>query len=333
MIAGVLFALGASVFTASASVTQRFAAAPEPGELSFSLRLVKVLIHKPLWFAGILCMIMGFGFQLAALRVSSLTIVQPVIATELLLVFGFLALRSRKRVRARDWVAAVAMAFGLALFLGIAHPLVGSESPSVSHWLVGALVTFGASVIFWMLAKIPSYSGRPASPARQAALLAVAAGAAWGFVAAVIKEMSVHLAAGPYAVLTNWSPYVLLLSGAWAFFLLSNAFQAGPLAASQPGLTVVDPLVASLLGVFLFGDRIRHDHIQMIGELLALLVLVGGVVLLSRSQLVQGASAERAESTDDPEGTSGSDQRIRSNEIAVSGSGGNGGGKLPASAT
>ncbi len=295
MIDGVVLALVASVFTASASVTQRFAAAPETGDLSLSLKLIRALIRKPIWFLGILCMILGFGFQLAALRVSSLSLVQPVIAAELLLVFAFLALRSPRHVQKRDWLAATAMAIGLAVFLGIARPQGGTHNAPVAMWLVAALCTVGAAAVFWTLAQVPLSSRQP-SPARQAALLATAAGVAWGFVAAVIKELSSHLAGGPYAVFTNWSPYVLLLAGAGAFFLLSNAFQAGPLAASQPSLTIVDPLVASILGVFLFKDRIRHDPLQIVGESVALVVLVGGVILLSRSNLVQGESAERAES-------------------------------------
>ncbi len=295
MIAGVVLALVASVFTASASVTQRFAAAPAPGDVAFSLRLIHYLMRKPVWFIGILCMIAGFIFQVAALRVGSLSLVQPVIATELLLVFGFLALRSPRRVQRRDWFAALAMAVGLASFLGIAHPQGGSNHATHSLWLVAGLVTLGATVVFWTLARLPLRNGRAPSPSRRAALLAVAAGIAWGFVAAVIKELSGHLAGGPYAVFTNWSPYVLLLAGAGAFFLLSNAFQAGPLAASQPALTVVDPLVASMLGMLLFRDRIRHDPVELIGELIALVILVAGVVMLSRSSLVQGDAAERTE--------------------------------------
>lgn len=333
MIDGVMLALVASVFTASASVTQRFAAAPETGELSLSLKLIRALVRKPIWFVGILCMILGFGFQLAALRVSSLSLVQPVIAAELLLVFAFLALRSPQRVQRRDWAAAIAMAIGLAVFLGIARPQGGTHGASVAIWLVAALCTVAAAAVFWTLARIP-LSSRTPSPARQAALLATAAGVAWGFVAAVIKELSSHLAGGPYAVFTNWSPYVLLLAGAGAFFLLSSAFQAGPLAASQPSLTIVDPLVASTLGVFLFRDRIRHDPLEIVGESAALLVLVGGVILLSRSALVQGSSAERAEGIEGaemaeagPEPTGAEDSRTDSVAYV------DGAGNVPASAT
>jgi drug/metabolite transporter (DMT)-like permease len=74
-------------------------------------------------------------------------------------------------------------------------------------------------------------------------------------------------------------------------FLASNAFQAGSLAASQPGLTIVDPLVASLLGVVLFGERLNHHPAALAGEVVAIVVLVISVVLLSRSPLVQDEGA------------------------------------------
>lgn len=289
---GLLLALVASAFTASASVAQRFAAAPAPGELAFSWRLIRFLVHRPIWFVGILCMIAGFGFQVAALRVSSLSLVQPVIATELLLVFGFLALRNPRRVQPRDWLAAVGMALGLGCFLAIADPSGGVNHASHVMWVVAGVSAFGAAAVVCVLARIPFGPRRTPSPSRQAALLAIAAGIAWGFVAAVIKELSGHLSGGLYGVLTNWSPYVLIASGAAALFLASNAFQAGSLAASQPGLTIVDPLVASTLGVVLFGEHIRHDPLQLVGEGLALVVLVASVILLGRSQLVQGQAAD-----------------------------------------
>ena len=74
--------------------------------------------------------------------------------------------------------------------------------------------------------------------------------------AAVIKELSAHLGGGPGAVFSTWSLYVLIAAGAVTMLLASHALAAGPLAASQPGFTILDPLTASLLGVFLFGEHI-----------------------------------------------------------------------------
>jgi hypothetical protein len=70
-------------------------------------------------------------------------------------------------------------------------------------------------------------------------------------------------------------------------YLASNAFQAGSLAASQPGLTIVDPLVASALGVVLFGERIDVHPWAVAGEVVAIAVIVTSVVVLARSPLVR----------------------------------------------
>ncbi len=263
---GLVLALAASVFTAAASVAQRYAAAPAPGETSFSWRLVLFLIRRPIWFLGILCMILGFVFQVAALREADLSLVQPVIATELILVFAFLAVRNRARVHRRDWAAAAAMAVGLGGFLALADPSGGTDLAPHHLWIEAGLVIFGAAAIVCGLAMVPLGRGRRPSSSRRAALLAVSAGILWGLVAAVVKELSGHLSGGLYGVFTNWSPYALLIVGAAAFFLTSNAFQAGSLAASQPGLTIVDPLVASCLGAVLFGERIRHQPWEVAGE-------------------------------------------------------------------
>jgi len=288
MILEILLALVASLFTATASVAQRVAAAPAPGELTFSWRLLTFLLKRPIWFLGIVCMIAGFLFQLAALHFGQLTLVQPVIATELLFVFAYLAIRSRNQVHVRDWVAAGGMALGLGGFLFLADPSGGQAgTATMSTWFQAAGATFGAVAIIVVAAYLRYGPGANANPARKAAMLSVAAGASWGFMAAVIKELSVHVNQGAAAVFTNWSPYVLVAGGAISMYLVTIAFQAGPLAASQPGLTICDPLVASLLGVTIFGDHIRHGPWALTGEVIAALVLGASVILLSRSQLIQ----------------------------------------------
>ena len=64
---------------------------------------------------------------------------------------------------------------------------------------------------------------------------------------------------------------------------------AGP--ASQPGFIILDPLAASLLGVFLFGEHIRTDAAALAGQALALAVVIAGAAALSRSSLIAGENA------------------------------------------
>src|SRR5690242_7160469 len=103
---------------------------------------------------------------------------------------------------------------------------------------------------------------------------------------APIKELSSHLSDGIDALVTTWSLYLLLAAGAATMLLAAHALASGPLAASQPGFTIVDPLTASLLGVFLFGEHIRTGAGALAGEALALAVVIAGAATLSRSCLL-----------------------------------------------
>jgi drug/metabolite transporter (DMT)-like permease len=209
------------------------------------------------------------------------------LAAELLLVFGYLAVAGSRRVRRRDWLATAAMSAGLGVFLALASPSGGLLHAPGHSWLLAGLATAG--VVLSALAVAFGLGGRSgASRSRQAALLGAATGIAWGFMAAVIKELSSHLDNGIGAIVFAWSLYVLVVAGAATMLLASHALAAGPLAASQPGFTIMDPLAASLLGVFLFGEHIRTGAWDLAGEALALAVVVAGAVILSRSCLTLG---------------------------------------------
>jgi hypothetical protein len=187
-------------------------------------------------------------------------------------------------VKRRDWLATAAMSAGLGVFLSLASPSGGRLHAAGHSWLLAGLATAG--VVLAALAVAFGLGGRPdASRSRRAALLGAATGIAWGFMAAVIKELSSHLDGGAGAVVSAWSLYVLIVAGAATMLLASHALAAGPLAASQPGFTIMDPLAASLLGVFLFGEHIRTGAWDLAGEALALAVVVAGAVILSRSCL------------------------------------------------
>jgi hypothetical protein len=284
----VLLAVAASLCTATASVCQRIGARSSEAA-GFDIWLVFRLARRPIWLLGVASMILGFAFQLTALRFGALALVQPILALELLFVFGYLAVlgSGRIKVRRRDWLAAAAMSAGIGLFLWLASPSGGRLHAPGSLWLLSGLITFG--VVLAALAVGFGLGNRAgASRSRRAAVLGAATGISWGFVAAIIKELSSHLGDGIGAIFSTWSLYALVIVGAATMLLASHALAAGPLAASQPGFTVLDPLSASLLGVFLFGEHIRTGMADLAGEAVALAIIFAGASALSHSCLILG---------------------------------------------
>jgi drug/metabolite transporter (DMT)-like permease len=285
----VLLALAASFCTATASLAQRQGAKSVQTTGGFDARLLLRLVRRPVWLLGILSMIGGFAFQLTALRYGPLALVQPILSVELLLVFGFLAFTGRRKVRVkvRDFVGATAMSAGVAVFLRLASPSGGRLHAAGSSWLLAGLATLGVVLAALAVAFRPGNHAAAAS-SRRAGILGAATGIAWGFVAAVIKELSSHLGQGLGAVFSTWSLYVLLVVGAAAMLLATQALAAGPLAASQPGFTILDPLAASLLGVFLFSEHVQTGSWDLAGEALALALVAVGAATLSRSCFILG---------------------------------------------
>ena len=221
----IVLSLAASLCTATASICQRIGARRlehEGGHQvhGFDPLLVFRLARQPAWLLGFCSMLAGFAFQVSALHFGPLALVQPILAVELLFVFGYLA-------------------------------------------------------------------------------------------TAVIKEFSSHVSGGLAAIFTNWSAYVLMVVGAAAMLLASHAVAAGPLAASQPGFTIGDPVTAVLLGVLVFGERLGASPAALAVELLGLIVLASGVWTLSGSWLIIGAESGRADCKPGESGERATQELIR----------------------
>ncbi len=287
----IAFALLASLCTATSSICQRLGARDSQPR-GVDPWLVFRLARRPIWLAGIASMILGFVFQLTALHYGALALVQPILALELLFVFGYMAFLGSRTVRRRDWLAAASMSAGLGLFLFAASPSGGRQHAPPSLWLLAGLITL-AVVVGGLAVAFGLGHRSPRSAPQRAAILGALTGVSWGFVAAIIKEFSYHLNHGLTGIFTNWSVYALIGAGAASLLLASHALAAGPLAASQPGFTILDPLAASLLGLFLFGEHFEAGTIDLFLEALALALLVAGVSALSHSHLIDGEDDTR----------------------------------------
>ena len=97
----ILLAVAASVCTATASLCQR-KGAKDNETAGFDVRLLVRLARRPAWLLGIAAMMAGFVFQITALRFGDLALVQPILAAELLFVFGYLAIAGTRRVTGRS---------------------------------------------------------------------------------------------------------------------------------------------------------------------------------------------------------------------------------------
>jgi len=293
-----LLAVLAACANATSSVLQRKAGRNVPKRQNLSLQLVWSLAHEPVWFGGILAVIGGFLLQAAALGGGDLSVVEPILVFELP---ATLILASRvfgTRMRAREWGAAAGMTAGLAALVYLLSPAAGRpESVRWYTWAagIGVNLAFVAVMVGWGR-RGPAGKGPRSgqTSARQAAVLAVAAGATFGLTAALIKSVTATFARGLGVLLTSWQLYAMIVAGALGLFLVQSALNAGRLVVAQPGFTLADPIVSILWGVLVFHEQIRTGWYLALA-VVAGLVMVAGVFALARSPLLEGEPSETGE--------------------------------------
>ena len=288
-----VLAVLAACANATSSVLQRKANRDLPGEDSLRLRLILRLLRRPVWFAGVVGVVVGFVLQAAALANGELSVVEPILVFELPLTLVLASSVFRSRLHGREWAAALGMTVGLATMLYFLSPSPGdSRDVPWRVWAagIGANLAVVACAVERGRRNRSGLTGRVRA-GRRAAAFGVAAGCQFGLTAALIKGTTDRYAAeGPGALLTGWQSYATAVSGLLAMFLLQSAMQAGSLIAAQPGLTLSDPLVSILWGVVVFGEQVSTG--------VHLLIAVLGGVLMGFSVLVLTRSPVLAETED-----------------------------------
>ena len=102
--------------------------------------MARYLVRDRLWLIGTAAAVAGFGFQAAALHYGRLSVVQPVLVTELIFVLLLRSLWLRQRVRPAAWGSAGLTCISLAVFLVAAEPRGGNPSPTPSCFRVRLLL-------------------------------------------------------------------------------------------------------------------------------------------------------------------------------------------------
>ena len=271
----VIFALAAALANAVHLMTQH-AASAGVSETHRGRELVTFLIRHPLWLLGAAAAAAGFAFQAVALHSGQLSIVQPLLVTELVFALVLRRFWVRQHIAKLAWTAAFVTCAALAVFLTVADPHGGHRQPAAAHWVAGLALFGGVVAVLAVLA-------RWGSPVRRAALYATAASITWALMAAFIKATTeVVAASGLVGMLTHWPVYALCASAVIGSVLQQAALQVGPLSVSQPLIVVVDPAVAIVLSVWIFDERFTVGVAQKAIAAVAFCAMAVGVVVLSR---------------------------------------------------
>jgi drug/metabolite transporter (DMT)-like permease len=277
LVAAILFAFG-TVLQQRVAVT---ATDEEAAKAGFLLQLAR----KPQWLVGIATDGGGLVCQAWALAVGRLVVVQPILAASLVFALPIGARLSNRRVSRRQFLAALTVAGGLAIFLVVANPGGGRPDATTKAWLVSIAI---CAVCCAPLAAL----GWRARPALKAALIGAAAGILFGLCAALIKSTVERFHGGVWHVVLDWHIWALVVIGYVSMALGQTSLQAGRLAPAIATQTALDPVTSVVLGVLAFDEGIHTSTLGVIAALAGIAVMIGGIVALAGTQRQpQGAAA------------------------------------------
>ncbi len=272
----IVFALLAALSNAVNVTTQHIASISDP-KRSKGWRLVVYLFSSPLWLLGWVALAGAFVFQAVSLHRGEMSVVQPLLVTELVFVLVLRRVVVHQAIRAITWWAAGLTCVMLTLFVAMSEPQGGNDFPSSHAWVVATAVTVGAATVLAIL-------GMRGSPVRRAALLGSSTAIMWALVATFIKTMTQTLAQyGIAGMFTHWPVYALAASGLGAEILNQAALHVGPLSTSQPFLVIVDPIVSIAFSVWIFEEYFTPSAVRITLAALAFAGMCAAVTILIRT--------------------------------------------------
>lgn len=266
----VLLSLISAVAYAAGAIVQERVATAGDGRSFAPLR-------NRVWWVAVALNGVGAVLHVVALAYGPLSLVQPLGALTIVFALPMAALFARRRARATAWRGALMATVGLAGLLALtgnkeSHTLGGPEQ------LMLATVTFGGVALLVLVAK----GMRP--PVVRSVVLAGAAGVAFGIASVFTKTVAMQWASG--SVGAGLPSLVVIAALASAGLLLSqSAYRGAGLTAPLATVTVVNPVIASAVGITLFGEQFQHGTA---GALLALacgVVAAGGLIMLMTERL------------------------------------------------
>lgn len=282
----VLLALSAACCMGFGFVLQQQAAQQAPLKDFLSPRLLVDLAKVPRWLAGLALVIAGMPLGALALAMGDLSLVEPLLATNLLFALTLSQRRTRQPLGRQGWWGLVLLAGGVTAFLLAGQPRQGSRiTDPVRHWLILGVLA-GLALFLTALAKRSRLVVTPV-------LLGTAAGLLYGMQDALTRMSGLLFSdGGLVGLLSSWEPYGVVLFALSGMLLVQSAFETAPLRMSLPAVTAAEPLAGIACGVGFLGDQLRTTPAALAGQVTGLVAVVTGIFLLGmHPAMPRGASA------------------------------------------
>ncbi len=273
-----LIALCAALASAIGSVIRQRSAQEITDEKVGHFALFGKSLRDTRWWLGSGGAIANYALLAVALGLGSVTLVTALQVTALLFAMPIYARLTHHKVTRWEWTWAVLLAVALAVFVAVGEPKAAHSRGTLTAWLIVSAVTVPLLVLCVLGARL--WHGRPVA----AVLLAVVAGSSLAVLAVLTKGVVDTLGSGLGAVLRTPEVYAYLPVAVVGMIFQQSAFRAGALTASMPTFTVVEPVVASALGVTVLGETLDAHGLRILALVGAAMLVIGATWAMARGK-------------------------------------------------
>lgn len=293
---GIASAVGASVLYNLSIALQALEARAVSSEHSLRVSLIGKLARNRRWLGATALGLAGWPLEIGALLLAPLTVVQPCLASGLILLLWLGATRLGERPGWREGVAVSAIVAGVA-GVALAAPERTTDHAGAAA-IAAALVLVAIPVLapYALRARIrhsPHQEGVKVGWANTIGTLTVlSAGCGYAWTAIASKLLTDELAAGAILVAVAWLATAAASEGL-ALLSEMSALQSRPATHVAPTMFAVQILVPVLLAPLIFGESWGDTPLGGVALVASMAIAVAGTILLAGSRTV-GAVIESA---------------------------------------
>jgi hypothetical protein len=283
---GIVSAVGASLLYNASIALQALEAREVPGEHSLRLSLIGKLVRNKRWLGATALGLVGWPLEIVALLLAPLTVVQPCLASGLILLLWLGATRLGEAPGRREFVAVAAIVIGVGGVAWAAPERTTHHAGTMAIAVALAVVAIPIALPYLMRRRTGAIG----------ALMVISAGFGYAWTAIASKLLTDELAAGAIVVAAAWLATAAVSEGL-ALLSEMSALQRRAATHVAPTMFAVQILVPVLLAPLIFGESWGDAPLGGIALVAFMAVAVGGTVLLAGSRSV-GAVIEAAHPDD-----------------------------------
>jgi drug/metabolite transporter (DMT)-like permease len=286
---GIVAAVGASLLYNTSIALQALQARRVGEEHTLRVSLLGRLVRNRRWLGATALGLAGWPLEIVALLLAPLTVVQPCLASGLILLLWLGATRLGEAPGRREFVAVAAIVAGVTGVALTAPERTTDHAGAAAIALALVLVAIPVLAPYALRARFrhsPPQGGVNVGSARDIGFLAVlSAGCGYAWTAIASKLLTDQLDTGALALALLWLASAAASEGL-ALLSEMSALQRRPATRVAPTMFAVQIVVPVLLAPLIFGEKWGDTPLGGVALLAFIAVALAGTILLAGSKAV-----------------------------------------------